>query len=133
MLFDGQEVAAVIDYDAARIQPRVIDVANGVLQFSILTGDKNPARWSDALDLERLSSFLEGYNRSTRLPAEQAKAIPFLMCEAMIGEAALPIAATGVFGRLKGYPFLQMVERKVKWILNHQPEVYAALRETMSG
>ena len=34
MLFRGSRVVAVIDYDAARIQQRVIDVANGALQFS---------------------------------------------------------------------------------------------------
>lgn len=38
MLFRGHRVVAVIDYDAARIQQRVIDVANGALQFAILGG-----------------------------------------------------------------------------------------------
>src|ERR1700743_2197646 len=33
MLFRDNHVVAVIDYDAARVQPRGIDVANGALQF----------------------------------------------------------------------------------------------------
>jgi hypothetical protein len=49
------------------------------------------------------------------------------MCEAMIAEAVLPIAATGSFGRIEGFPFLQMIDRKVKWILGHLPELYKVL------
>jgi hypothetical protein len=41
------------------------------------------------------------------------------MCEAMIAEAVLPIAATGSFGRIDGFGFLKMVRRKTDWILAH--------------
>ena len=44
MLFRGSRVAAVIDYDTARRCPRVIDIANGVLQFSITMRGQDPDR-----------------------------------------------------------------------------------------
>ena len=50
MLFRNRKVVAVIDYDAARLQQRVIDLANGVLQFSILGGTDDPATWPDYVD-----------------------------------------------------------------------------------
>jgi hypothetical protein len=42
--------------------------------------------------------------------------MPWLMIEALIAEAVLPIALTGTFGRVDGLAFLQMVQRKVRWI-----------------
>ena len=44
MLFRGAEVVAVIDYDSARLQQRVTDIANGALQLSILGGGDDPAQ-----------------------------------------------------------------------------------------
>jgi hypothetical protein len=57
------------------------------------------------------------------------QAIPHLMCEAMIAEAVLPIAATGSFGNIDGFPFLKMVETKVNWICSHQQQ----LRDVLPG
>src|SRR5438045_6303474 len=38
MLYRDNHVVAVIDYDSARLLPRVVDIANGVSQFSIIGG-----------------------------------------------------------------------------------------------
>jgi len=127
MLFRDRRVAAVIDYDAARLQQRAIDLANGALQFSIIGGSEDPAKWPDYLDKNRFKRFMRGYDSVNVVSVAEIKAIPFLMCEAMIAEAVLPIAATGSFGRIEGFPFLQMIDRKVKWILGHLPELYKVL------
>ncbi len=55
--------------------------------------------------------------------------MPYLMCEAMIAEAVLPIAATGSFGRMQGFPFLQMIERKVRWVLGHVEQLASVLQD----
>ena len=127
MLFREKHVVAVIDYDAARLQQRVIDLANGVLQFSIIGGGEDPAKWPDYVDESRFKRFLRGYDSVNVIAKREIQAIPYLMCEAMIAEAVLPIAATGKFGRLDGFPFLQMIENKVNWILNHLEDLCAAL------
>src|SRR5215213_6585479 len=62
MLFRDNHVVAVIDYDSARPLPRVIDAANGALQFSILGGDEDVARWPEYLDESRFKRFLRGYD-----------------------------------------------------------------------
>ncbi len=123
MLFKKHKVVAVIDYDATRLQQRVIDLANGALQFSIIGGSENPADWPENVDLARFKRFMRGYDEVNVISTAEIKSIPYLMCEAMIAEAVLPIAATGTFGRLQGFPFLQMVERKVNWILEHAEEL----------
>jgi Ser/Thr protein kinase RdoA (MazF antagonist) len=40
-LFKDNRIVAVIDYDSARVLPRIIDAANGALQFSILGGGED--------------------------------------------------------------------------------------------
>jgi Ser/Thr protein kinase RdoA (MazF antagonist) len=116
MLFRDNRVVAVIDYDAARVQPRVIDVANGALQFSIIGGDEDINTWPDYIDESRYKRFLRGYDEVMLLSEAEMKTIPWLMIEALIAEAVFPIAATGQFGKLDGFGFLQMVQRKVYWM-----------------
>ena len=116
MLFRGSRVVAVIDYDAARLQQRVIDTANGALQFSILGGGDDASAWPDYLDLTRYKRFLIGYDHVNQLSKGELRCIPWLMIEALIAEAAIPIAATGSFARMDGFDFLLMIERKVKWL-----------------
>ena len=129
MLFRGGHVVAVIDYDAARLQQRVIDFANGALQFSILGGGEDPTTWPEYLDRTRFKRFLRGYDSVNVISTAELKAVPFLMCEAMIAEAVLPIAATGSFGRLDGFGFLIMVRRKTDWILQHLSELIGVLED----
>lgn len=119
MLFRNRHVVAVIDYDAARLQQRVIDLANGALQFSILGGSEDPLKWPDYVDESRFKRFMLGYDSVNIISKSELRVVPYLMCEAMIAEAVLPIAATGSFGRIQGFPFLQMIDRKVKWIFKN--------------
>jgi len=129
MLFREGHVVAVIDYDAARLQQRVIDLANGALQFSILGGADDPTTWPDYLDQSRFKRFMRGYDSVNVVSVAELKAVPYLMCEAMIAEAVLPIAATGSFGRLDGFGFLRMVHKKIKWILAHLDEIGHVLED----
>ena len=121
MLFRGSRVVAVIDYDTARIQQRVLDVANGCLQFSILGGGDDPSKWPEYIDESRFKRFLRGYDSvpDTVLSRAEIAVIPWLMIEALIAEAVIPIAATGSFSRMAGIGFLLMVRRKVRWLQKH--------------
>ncbi len=123
MLFRENHVVAVIDYDSARVQPRVLDMANGAVQFSIQGGGDDLSQWPTEVDLDRYSQFVRGYDGVCLLSEAEINAIPYLMAEALIAEAVYPIAATGTFGRLEGMAFLKMVARKVDWILDHAPQL----------
>jgi homoserine kinase type II len=116
MLFRDNRVVAVIDYDSARLLPRIIDTANGCLQFSIIGGDEDVAKWPDYLDESRFKRFLRGYDEVMLVSQGEIAVIPWLMIEALIAEAVFPIAATGSFVRIDGLAFLQMVQRKVYWM-----------------
>ncbi len=129
MLFRDGRVVGVIDYDSARLQRRAIDLANGALQFSITSGSDDPSQWPEYVDETRLKRFLLAYDSVNVISKAELKAVPYLMCEAMIAEAILPIAATGSFGRMDGLPFLQMIQRKVQWVLTHTGEIEAVLKD----
>ena len=118
MLFRGSRVVAVIDYDAARYQPPVVDIANGALQFSMVGGGEDPTQWPDYLDESRFKRFLRSYDQIPECVISRAelKTVPWLMMEALIAESVIPIAATGSFARMGGTDFLSMVARKVRWI-----------------
>lgn len=116
MLFRDHHVVAVIDYDSSRLTPRIIDVANGALQFSILGGEDPVTTWPDHLDERRFRRFIQGYDTVDLLTRAELSVAPWLMIEALIAEAVLPIAITGRFGHLDGLNFLRMVQRKAAWL-----------------
>ncbi len=118
LLYRKKRVLAVIDFDAARRSRSVIDIANGLLQFSIVAkGD--PAGWPDHVDTVRFAAFLEAYNTHMPLSDLQRACIPQLMIEAIISECVLPIYQTGSMGQWAGFRVLKMVRRKVRWLGEH--------------
>lgn len=127
MLFRGERVVAVIDFDAARLQPRVIDAANGALQFSVIGGGDDASSWPEYLDQSRFKRFLYGYDRVNQLTKAELQVIPWLMIEALIAESAIPIAATGSFARMGGLDWLLMIDRKVRWLREHAADLAAVL------
>ncbi|MEX2218718.1 MAG: phosphotransferase [Phycisphaerales bacterium] len=131
MLFKGSRVAAVIDYDTARQCPRAVDIANGALQFSITMRGPDPARWPVGLDEGRLKRFLRGYETvpGSVISVAELESLPWLMVEALIVEAVVPIAATGTFAGLSGSAFLGMVDANVDWIRRNARRIAALVSE----
>ncbi len=128
MLFSRRKVTAVLDFDSVRIAPPMTDLANAMLQFSIVGGRPNPADWPDFFDTEKLIQVLNGYRRINKLDKKRTDSLLDLMIETMIAEAVLPIAATGFFGHLSGLEFLQMIRRKADWINKHRDEIIEAMQ-----
>jgi homoserine kinase type II len=118
MLFKRDSIVAVIDYDSCRVCQRVVDAANGALQFSLTSGG-DPKDWPNEPDAARLESFVEGYSECITLSDEEWRVLPHLMIEALIGESVFPIAQTGFFGKWAGFGFLSMIDRKVRWLADH--------------
>jgi len=127
MLFSRRKLIAVLDFDSLNLAPTVTDIANGMLQFSIVGGRPNPADWPAYLDQAKLIRFLSGYRTVLRPKKNQLNSLPDLMIEAMIAEAILPVAATGFFGHLTGLDFLEMIRRKAEWINTNREKLIEAI------
>ena len=123
MLFNEQKLVAVLDFDSARLSPPLTDLANGMLQFSIVGGRPNPADWPDYLDEKKLIQFISGYREVKKLDENMLKSLVDLMIETMIAEAVLPVAATGFFGNLSGSNFLKMIYRKTQWLKKNRTKL----------
>lgn len=119
MLFRENKVSVVLDFDAARRNPTVTDLANGLLQFSILRGGDDPGQWPEFFDQTRMRRFFIGYTSRVKLDQTQRRAIPHLMIESLIAECVVPVAMTGSLGQIPGFGVLQMVRRKVHWLLRN--------------
>ncbi len=128
MLFRRNRVLGVIDFDSVRVSWRVIDIANGGLQFSF--GSKgDPSDWPDHLDRVLLAAFLAGYRSKSPIEHGEALCLPDLMGEALIAECVPPILKTGRFGDCCGFEFLEMIRRKLAWLADHRkPLAEDALR-----
>jgi len=124
MIFKDQKVVAVIDFEAARVQPRVIDVANGSLQFSMLTGSRDLATWPEQADTDRVCRLLQGYDETNQLSEAELKAIVPLMREALIAQSIPPILKTGTFAGLDGFHFLLVVLKKERWLAHHADRIH---------
>lgn len=132
MLFRNARVVAVIDYDTARLAPRIIDIANGALQFSItMQHGVEPERWPVGIDEGRFKRFCRGYETvpDQVISTAELEAIPHLMIEALIVEAAVPIANTGSFAGISALSFLKMVDAKAAWIASHAERLTALVGE----
>lgn len=62
------------------------------------------------------------------LTRAEIRALPWLMIEALIAEAVILIAVTGSFAQMNGFGFLEMIERKVRWLQKH-PQLTQILEE----
>jgi homoserine kinase type II len=127
MLFSARKLIAVLDFDSVKVAPTVTDLANGMLQFSIVGNRPNPADWPDYLDQAKLVQFLNGYRQVIDLEKNELSSLLDLMIETMIAEAILPVAATGFFGSLSGLDFLKMIRRKAEWIHNNRQTLAQAV------
>lgn len=125
LLFEGGEVVGLIDFDAVRPAPRALDVAYGVLQFSLTRGAAPVHEWPAEADLGRAGAFLSGYAERAPSPwvPGEAAALAWLMIEALIAEASGPLSATGEFGGVDGLSMAAFIERKSVWLRDHQYEV----------
>ncbi len=124
-------VSAILDFDSARVEPLMVDVANAALQFSVTWArDGDPAAGPRDLDLSRLNRLMRGYDQASgnTIDSEELAALPWLMTEALVLESVIPIAATGSFGQLSGSSFLRMVEGKVKWITPRADELIRCMK-----
>ncbi|MSR17551.1 MAG: hypothetical protein EXS00_00020 [Phycisphaerales bacterium] len=133
LLFDGDEVRVVLDFDSVRRGCAQMDVANGAMQFSLakMVSGTPASTWSHSLDLHRLQAFLRGYAATAaNALAGKGEFLSPLMIEASIGETMVPVARTGNFGGIPALEFLEYVERKTAWMLNESSTIASTLEQS---
>ncbi len=134
-LYKDGEIIAVIDFDSLRICPRITDIANGALQFSMrMGGAENVEQWPNSFRGHTIQSMVQAYDQFTTLPimASERSIFPSLMIEALIVESIIPIHKTGSFGRVRGSAFLKMVEQKLHWLIPRMERVIDVIQPPLN-
>lgn len=117
LLFDDGRIRAVLDHDSPRLQPRVADIACGMLQFSIRSrpdseaeGDFNPA-----MNVNTARQFLLGYDSVQVVSVAEVKAIPWLMIEAIAARVAVALASKLFDGAGAAASLILMMDARAAW------------------
>jgi homoserine kinase type II len=140
LLFRDRRVVAVVDHDTIGRGPRLLDAANGALQFSLVRPGDAPAppsasaspagsaghddAWPVEADLARLAAFCAGYHAQSGTPAgADFDALPWLMIEALATEAVAALRNMGRSHLLDAAGLLRMVAAKARWLADHADEI----------
>ena len=118
LMRDGR-VVAVIDWESARAEPRVSDLANALLQFSLhRASGTTPAEWPVKPETELLRAIADGYNLLARTPMtnQEIEVVPDLTIEAMSAEAIVPLYRKGRLRDHAATLVLPWVVARLHWI-----------------
>jgi homoserine kinase type II len=82
LLFEGDRIVGVVDYDKARWQPRVVELAEALIYFaSPRPGYLKHLVYPGTLQWEPFTRFLHHYARVVALEAREARALPdYIRC-----------------------------------------------------
>lgn len=119
VLFSGGRLAALLDFDGARVDHRACEVANALVHFGNHSiAGRAHEDWRVELDARRMSALAGALGRALGSPlSEQERgAIPWLMIESCTLESIVPVAGSGRFVHLRADRFLPFIERKTAWI-----------------
>jgi len=119
VIFEIETPAVLLDFDSARIDRTIFDVANGALQFAMQSRtNKVPRDWDANLRIDLIEAFLRGYSKvgPVLLDPADCEAFPALMVEATIAETVPRIAIAGTWRGESGAEVLLFVARMSQWI-----------------
>jgi homoserine kinase type II len=81
LLFDGDRIVGVVDFDKANWQPRVAEMAEALIYFaSPRPGHLKHLVYPGFLEKERFFRFLENYARASTLDEHEVRALPDYIC-----------------------------------------------------
>jgi Ser/Thr protein kinase RdoA (MazF antagonist) len=77
LIFEGDRIVGVVDYDRARAEPRVTELAEALIYFaSPQTGHMRHIVYPGVLDWEPFCLFLQSYGQAISLEDGEAQALP---------------------------------------------------------
>ena len=130
LVFDGDQVAGVLDFDSAHPDVRVLDLAVAVHDVGkVYTRDGDDGN-KVALDLGRVTELLAAYSRDVRPTAAELEALPLLL------EAKRLKRGLGRRGRVRDgealsgndYEKIRLEDQRLAWLDGHREALAAVCR-----
>jgi Ser/Thr protein kinase RdoA (MazF antagonist) len=123
LLFDGGHIRAVLDHDSPRLQPRVADIACGMLQFSIRGEAGAKTDFDPAININAARQLLFGYDSVQVVSVAEIKAIPWLMIEAIAARVAVGLASKLFDGAGAAASLILMMDARAAWMSENAQSV----------
>lgn len=131
LLFDSGRILAVLDHDSPRWQPRIADIACGMLQFSIRADNAVGESFDPSINMNSARQFLVGYDSVDVVSVAELKVIPWLMIEAIAARVAVGLASKIFDGSEAAAALILMMDARVAWMAeNAQCVIHELLRPT---
>lgn len=130
LVFDGDDVAGVLDFDSAHADVRVLDLAVAVHDVGkVYTRPGDPDN-KVALDLGRVTELLAAYSRELQPTAAELEALPLLLqakrLKRGLGRRSRALDGESLSGN--DYGKIQLEDQRLAWLDEHRDALAAACR-----
>jgi homoserine kinase type II len=134
LIFTGDALAGVLDYDRARFEAVATDLAIAIRSFCLHRG-RNERRWAD-LDYTRCRDLLAAYQGVEPLPEEELRALPLILrqhfaikalkrCDNLLWRNTIA-PQEAARARRKLAKRLEKGAARLRWLEEHSRELVAA-------
>jgi homoserine kinase type II len=134
LVFDGEQVVGVLDFDSAHPDLRALDLAVAVHDVGKVYTRLGEADHKVALDLNRIGELLDAYGREVRPTAAEVQALPLLL-EAKRLKRGLGRRLRAVDGEPlseNDHAKIRLEDSRLAWLDEHRDAVAAVCRQVLT-
>jgi homoserine kinase type II len=134
LLFDGEQVAGVLDFDSAHADVRVLDLAVSVHDVGKVYTHLGQEDHKVALDLGRVAEVLDAYRVEVRTTPAEAEALPLFLEVKRLHRALGRRNRARAGERLSDNDHAKIVleDNRLLWLDRHREELAAACRQALN-
>jgi homoserine kinase type II len=134
LVFDGDRITGVLDFDSAHPDVRVLDLAVAVHDAGKVYTVLGEEGHKVALDLDRVSEVLVAYREGVSATAAEVAALPLLLEAKRIKRALgrLDRALAGERLSVNDHAKVTLEDRRLHWLDEHRGALAAACRQALS-
>lgn len=133
LLFAGDRIVGVVDYDKVSWQPRVAELAEALVYFaSPRPGDLKYLVYPGVLEWEPFVRFLRGYTRVIALTTEEIQALPDTICCIWFSVSLRRLLEKDSRCPPQASEALREVLALTRWACAHDDRMIAVARKVMS-
>ena len=135
LVFNGSEVAGVLDFDSAHADVRVLDLAVAVHDVGKVYTGPGEADNKVALDLSRVAELLAAYNGDLQPTEAEIEALPLLLEAKRLkrGLGRLSRSRHGESLSDNDYMKIRLEDQRIAWLDEHRSALAATVRKALAG
>lgn len=128
-LFGGDRLVAMLDFDSARLEARVVDIAIALHDFGKVWGDPGSPNFKVPLDLEVVSDFLGAYREVAAPEPAELEALPAVLRARPLKRALGKYRSTVEDGQTSRGHLRKAAQEvsRARWLEANERELRAAL------